>query len=161
MVMPMVNYDSGPENVPGTLHPGIPPGRIILPPIRRTVNLVRSSQNVLNGFPVVHVDIIVIIRQIASSAIGIAFTRFDDNFFSVEIFISDNLQDGFPPTPYLNFNNGDVLDIIAVHYRLENYRMVIPLPPMFHPDVINPAVIIQIQVVDPILFRIEFAFKIS
>jgi hypothetical protein len=38
--------------------------------------------------------------------------------------------------------------------------MEIPLPPVLHPDVIDPAVVIQVQVVDPVLFCVELPFKI-
>ena len=160
LIMPVVNDDTRAEDAPGALNPGAPPGRIVLPAIRRNVNDVLPAQNVLDRFPIVHVDKAAIIRTVSASAIGIPFGRFYDDLFPVQAFISYNLQDSLPSADDLNFNNGHVLYIIPVHQRLQDNGMKIPLPPVFHPDVINPAVIIQVQVVDPILFRVELPFKV-
>ena len=161
MIMPVVNDDAGAEDAPATLNPGPPPGRIVLPAIRRSVNDVLPAQNILDRFPVVHVDIVAVIQVAPSSTIGISFGRFYDDFFPVEAFISNDLKDGFPSADYSNFNNGHVLYIISVHQRLQDNGVKIPLPPVLHPDVIDPAVIIQVQVVDPVFFCVELPFKIS
>jgi hypothetical protein len=118
MIMPVVNDDTRAEDAPGTLNPGAPPGRIVLPAVRRSINDVLPAQNILDRFPIVHVDIAAVIRTVSASAIGIPFGRFHDDFFSIEAFISHNLKDGLPSAGHFNFNNGHVLHIIPVHQRL-------------------------------------------
>ena len=131
-----------------------------MPAIGGNVNDILPAQNILDRFPIIDVDIVAIIRMISASAIRIPFNRFYDDVFSIKSFISDDLKDSLPSADYFNFNNGHVLHIIPVHQCLQDDGMEIPLPPVFDPDVIDPAVIIEVQVVDPVLLCIELPFKI-
>ena len=94
LIVSVVNDDSGAEDTPGALHPGPPPAWIVLPAIRRSVNDILTAQNILNRFPIVHVDKIPIVRIVSSSAIGIPFYRFHDDVFPIEVFIPYNLKNG-------------------------------------------------------------------
>ena len=160
MIMSVVDHDARAENAPGARSPGAPPNRIVLPAIRRNVNDILPAQNILNRLPIVHVDKAAIIRTVSASAIGIPFCRFYDDLFPVQAFITNDLKDGFPSADDLDLNNGHVLHIVPAHQRLQDNGVKIPLPPVFDPDVIDPAVIVQVQVVDPVLFRVEFPFKV-
>ncbi len=160
VIMPVVNDDARAKDVPGTGNPRPPPYRIVLPAIGRNVNGILPAQNVLHRFPVVHVDIAAVIRTVSASAIRIPLHRFYDDFFPVKIFIANDLQDGIPPADDLNFDNGHVLYIIPAHQRLQDDGVKIPLPAVFHPDVIDPAVVIQVQVVDPVVPGVELPLKI-
>jgi hypothetical protein len=160
-IISVVNNDTRAVDIPGTLSPGAPPGRVILPAVWRIVNVVLLIQNILNWAPIVNVDIVAIIRAVSSAPIGrIPFDRFYDDFFPIEIFISYNLKDGISSANYINFNNGHILDVISVYQCLQDNGMKIPLPFVSHPNVIDPSIIIQVQVVDPIIFCIKLPFKI-
>lgn len=160
VIILLVNHDAGAKNTPAALHPGSPPGRVVLPAVRGDVNAVLPPQNIPNRFPIVHIDEAAIVRMVSAAAIGISFDRLHDDFFPVEIFIPYNLKDGLSVSNDFNFDNGHVLDIIPADHGLQNDGVKIPLLSVFNPDVINSAVIIQVQVVHPMLFRVQLPLKI-
>lgn len=160
MVVPVVNDDPRAEDVPGALHPGAPPVRIIRPAVRRNVYVVIPAQNVLHRFPIVHVDEIAVIGMVSLSAVGIPFYRFHDDFLAIEVFIPYDLQYGLVSAYDLDLDNGYVLGVKPAEQRLQYDSMETPLPPVFDADVVDPAVIVQVEVVDPVLFRVELSFKI-
>lgn len=160
MIMSVVNDYTWTVNVPGALTPGAPPGGIIMPVVRRNIHDVLGFHKIPDGIPVINVDITAIIRMVASPAIGVTFDGFNDDFFPIEVFIAYNLEDGLSTANNINFNNSYVLDVISVQYGLHDNGVEVAPPLMLDADVIDPAVIVQIQVVDPILFCIEFSFKI-
>lgn len=155
-----VYYDPRAKDAPAILTPGTPPGRIIVPAIGRNVNAILTIQEVLDWSPIVHIDKITIVPVIAASAVGIALHGFYDHFFTVEIFVSDDLQHGFPTANDLEFDHCYVLYVVTVNQCLQDNSVVIALPPVLHPDVIDPAVVVEVQVIHPVVFGIDPAFKI-
>jgi hypothetical protein len=113
-----VDNNAGAECIPGIWSPGVPPGRIISPSIRRDIRAVLPVKNVLHGPPIINIHVVTIIGIIAASAIGIALDRLYVYFFAVKIFISHYLKDGFPPAQDLDFDDGHILYIIPVYQCL-------------------------------------------
>lgn len=146
----VVNYDAGAEYGPGNLDPRRPPGRIVAPVIRRCINAILPPQNILHGVPVINIDVVAVIRMIAAPAVGIPFHRFHDDLFSVKVFVSHDLKDGLSPANDLDFDNSHVLHLITAHQGLQHNGVEITLLPMFNPDVVNPAVVVQVEVVNPV-----------
>jgi hypothetical protein len=155
-----VHNDPWAEYIPGNLYPGTPPAWVIAPPIGGSINAVLPVQDVLYRSPVIYVDIITVIRVVSPTAIGVPFHRFNNYFFTVEVFVSYDLEHGISPPDDLQFDNGDILYIVAVDQCLQDNGVKISLPPVFNADVIRSAVIVQIQVVHPVLSGIKFSLKI-
>jgi len=160
MVILKINDNTRAEDVPAKLRPGVPPNGIVSPAIGRNIHVILSSQHVLDWSPIVHVNIAAILRIVSTSAIGISFNRFHKDFFAVEVFISNYLQDRLPPADDFNFDNGYVLYGIPIHQCLQDNGVKIALLPVLYTDVINPAVVIQVQVVDPVFFGINLPLKV-
>jgi hypothetical protein len=113
-----IDDDARPECVPGIWPPGIPPGRIIPPTIRRHIRTVLPVQYILYRSPVINIDVIAVIRVIADSTISIAFEGFHIYLLSVKVFIPYDLKDGFPPVDDFNFDYRHILHIIPIDQRL-------------------------------------------
>jgi hypothetical protein len=161
MIVVDVHHDTGPVNVPAILSPRAPPGRIVLPIVRRSVHAVLPPQDILYRFPVVDIDVIIVVRIITAAAIGVAFYRLHDDFFTVEVFIADDLEHRVSPAKDLDLDHGHILDITAVYQCLEDDGVKVSLPAVFYPDVVDPAVVVQVEVIDGISFRVELPFEIS
>ncbi len=117
MVMPVIDHDSGTENIPTALYPWRPPGRVIMPAVRRNIHLVTGAYYVLHRLPVIYIHIISITR-IISSAVTILPNGFNINFLSIEIFVSYDLKDCSTSSQLFNFDNGHVLFVIPAELCL-------------------------------------------
>ena len=75
MIMPVIDHDSRTENIPAALYPWRPPGRVIMPAVRRNIHLVTGPDYLLYSLPVIYIHIIAIPRIISPSV-----TKFGNGF---------------------------------------------------------------------------------
>lgn len=150
------------KNRPGDRSPGVPPGWVVLPAVGGNVNgTVLRPHDVLDHGPVEDVHKFSIIRIVSTSGICVAHQGFDDDLLPVEVFIPDNLQNGFAAIDLLNFDNCHILYVVATHNGLENDDVQIALSTVFDPDVVCPAIVIEVQVIDPAVPGVEAAFEVA
>jgi len=147
-------------DIPGKGSPAHPPGRVILPTIWRSVDHIVSAKDLLYNWPII--NIYIIIGDVLTVADGsTSFKRLYNHFRAIKIFVSNDLQQCTASTRPFNFNDRHVLYIVAAYRILQYDHMVVALPAMLYPDVVNPSITVQIQVIDVRILGVDTPLEVA
>ncbi len=96
----------------------------------------------------------------AIAAFDVIAGGFDDDLFTVDFFVAQNLQNGGRFTVFLQFDDCDVLGFRFIDWDLQNDRMGIPLEMVLYADVVRFAILIEVEVVDAVGFGVEALLEV-
>jgi hypothetical protein len=77
-----------------------------------------------------------------TAGISSTFVRFQNDFFTVEVRVTNDLQYDLPAAYFLHFYHRHVLHITPVERDLQDDGMKVTLTTVFHPYIVCPAIIV-------------------
>lgn len=165
-IMVVINHGAG---IPDIVSIGLPravPTRVVVVVVRRNPDHIPGCKDEPDGRPgpcvyedgrTVMVVIIVVVVRADHIIVRVGFHDFGR---AVEIFVSNDLDDGFPVAVAFHFDDGHVLRDALFNHRLDDDGMEVAFCVIHHPEVINAAIVVQVEVVDVVVRGVQFPLKI-